>query len=504
MTMTPRVSDETWQFLWSHLFDARSPSAQTQIPISGRIEFDIDMRKARWYDSWITGAQRAPVDVPQSVASQPPSVSHTRGDSRTTLVTEDQSGFELEHNISAPATLSTTLRRVPRKLSLVDRYESMSALSQIGDHVDARQTIQTLGPINQEDEPQTARQDLQRRVNTWRASSSVAPTPMAATGQTSLEPANMPNTVTLDDDMAIEDVEIEIRLEDYQWSISSAGPFYDEMYSPMSSDRVLSVHLGQRNQGSVGMTPTTCTSFGPFDYDLHSPMSDVSRPPSIDLGMRMVDDAPVTPTTATSWGAPSWPASPAYSDYRPPSIDIGHRNAFSRPATPSTATSWGPASWPASPFEVSRAPSVDLGLRGQWSRPATPSTATSWGAPLSFPPSPTTPFYVQTPDAGQRAFDRDSIAPRETRAPRSLVFPYYDAWKGRPWGHVWPYAKLEDRSGQHSRSSSSTVAGYPHFDLYPAVPMHWETSSPDGLTPVVVKLEPKYPTFDLCECLDCF
>ncbi|KAG8987193.1 hypothetical protein FRB93_004907 [Tulasnella sp. JGI-2019a] len=57
---SPRLSDETWSALWAPFFttfaDDRLPTLPAGLPIAGRIEFDLDLRQARWYHSWITGA----------------------------------------------------------------------------------------------------------------------------------------------------------------------------------------------------------------------------------------------------------------------------------------------------------------------------------------------------------------------------------------------------------------------------------------------------------------
>ncbi|GAA5971057.1 hypothetical protein JCM11641_004127 [Rhodosporidiobolus odoratus] len=52
----PRLTAEVWQILWSDYFD---PKMQVQgmpgvhgLPIAGRIEFDIDPRRARWFPAW--------------------------------------------------------------------------------------------------------------------------------------------------------------------------------------------------------------------------------------------------------------------------------------------------------------------------------------------------------------------------------------------------------------------------------------------------------------------
>ncbi|KAG6916287.1 hypothetical protein DXG01_007528 [Tephrocybe rancida] len=513
VSMTPRISDESWPFLWAHIFET-SPVPKT--PISGKIEFDLDMRQARWYASWLSSAHRDNIEHPISIIpSAAPSFVHDRADSNTTFREDDQEEIP---------SLPQRSRHVPRKLSLVDRYDMLSARS--GSRPASRSGLsppenypssRVLSPIVQDEEPKTARQDLDSRVNTWRASAILKPTPLAATGQTSLEPANMPNSVPIDDKL-LDAAADQLNLEDFDWSVTSAGPNdYDPM-SPISWDRVPSVHIANRMEGSVCLTPSDCTSFGPSDYTLSSPEPSLYRLPSPDIAYRMFEDVPPTPSTATSWGAPlEFPASPVYFS-RPPSVDLGERGVFSRPITPTTATSWGAASWPSSPVYTEHSSrSVHLGDRGDFSRPVTPSTATSWGAPMSYPPSPTTPFYVSTPDAGHRGFEdaEAGLWPYTTgagnshfpgasrRVPWSHSWPYTSTLRSRkgtreprfiPWKHSWPYRKIGDipQGTAHTPSayppSSKSQLGYPHFDLYPAVIVSTTSSQANAAG---------YPDFDL-------
>ena len=255
---------------------------------------------------------------------------------------------------------------------------------------------------------------------------------MAATGQTSLDPANLPNSFPLDDSSPADThPPSELNLSDYDWSVSSRGPpDEDDLESVESQWFPPSVHLDRRLQGSVCLTPSTCTSWGPPDYDLeYSPISNVARLPSPDVALRMLDDAPATPSTCTSWGPPSYPTSPTgiESNSRPLSIDLGHRSVFSRPRTPSTATSWGP--------------------------------------PDSYPPSPSTPYYVRSPDIAERGFDLEF---RE------------DLPRNRPWRFVWPYqgARLSRASSHADVSSSeqvlplSTSTGEPWRMIWPYLDIH--------------------------------
>ncbi|KAH9943434.1 uncharacterized protein BXZ73DRAFT_40769 [Epithele typhae] len=435
ISLAPRVSDESWPMLWGHLFDPRSPSLPAQqLPISGHIEFDIDIHRARWYDTWIASSRRDFADVPQSVApSRAQSISHWRHDSQTSI--NEPADEQLDAISLAQQQIAARGQgRNIKKLSLLDRFDAMSVRSgsklilrdESPPSVTGRTTI--LSPIVQEDEPMTAKKDFDHRVNSWRMSASnAARSPLAATGQTSLDPVNMPNTI---EDLPTGTASgFELNLDDYTWSISSAGPLDYEMESVLSWSRVPSVHLDRRGEGSVCLTPSVATSFGPdYDYNELSPLSYTSRLPSPDIAWRMYEDVPPTPTTATSWGAPlEYPPSPAAWSYAP-SIDIAERNMSSRPMTPTTATSWGPPSeYPRSPAAWSYAPSIDIAGRYMSSRPPFP-----------------------------------------------YVFPYYDAPRASSWSHVWALVSYDARrvpipSVKRISEAPGVVLGYPVIDLYPAV-----------------------------------
>ncbi|KAA1136899.1 hypothetical protein PGTUg99_005587 [Puccinia graminis f. sp. tritici] len=58
----PRVTDESWSVLFGWAFEDNPPAcaglqAATGLPIAGRLEFDIDLKKARWFDAWAAAAQ---------------------------------------------------------------------------------------------------------------------------------------------------------------------------------------------------------------------------------------------------------------------------------------------------------------------------------------------------------------------------------------------------------------------------------------------------------------
>ncbi|KAF8165310.1 hypothetical protein B0H34DRAFT_855699 [Crassisporium funariophilum] len=475
LTLTPRISDDSWQSLWGHLSDPLAPNERRPL-ISGKVEFDIDHRLARWYASWLSSIQRDIYDHPlHSYPSTAPSLAHFRAESRTTLADgrhpEDESAENSFVQHSAPIT-----RHVPRKLSLVERFDSLSARPDI--KVASRTTVsppdllssgsQVLTTILQEEEPKTARANLDNRVKSWRASALLTPAPLAATGQTSLDPANLPNDMSIENETTSAENEV-LKMEDYAWSISSAGPQSCGGISPTSWVRAPSVHLASRLQGSVCTTPSTCTSFGPADYSPYSSHLDFARIPTPDIAQRLYESVPSTPLTATSWGAPlSYPPSPTCHSLSG-SLDIAHRLYLSAPPTPSTATSWGaPPSYPSSLRCHSPSPSLDLGERSM------------------FPEVPGNPPQVLVDD---------NVA-------REVI----DAWSERPWSHVWPYIKRHSALPTLKNKSQSSVwnrinlsrviemgrasgtpdkniqmsfgypyltiydAVYPHFDLYPPVP----------------------------------
>jgi len=457
VVVTPRISDEVWLSIWSGALEqqAHPPahSIMSQLNISARIEFDIDIHRARWYPIWLASSRKTASDATVTPEmSRPQSISHSRFNSRTTNI-DEPAEFNLD-DISAaqPYKVPTpTFRHVPKKLSLVDRFDAspLTALKQSEPHV--------LSPIVQEDEPKSAKHALERRVHSWIAGSSGKPSQLLPKAITVPEPE--PISQTLPTILPQSPSDPELNLDEFAWSVSSSGPSSSGLESSASSQyRLPSIHVENRMESSVRLTPSTCTSFGPPEYDARSPLSMAARTPFLDLGQRMMDDVPITPSTATSWGPPSRPTSP---------LNMHH------------------------------APSIHLGDRGEWSLPATPSTATSWGAPLSYPPTPASPYYIPTPDLGQRSFDSPRLVGARstlgTPSPRARVWPYHlsnreqtnpsnlrqvasdprsipiddsnphsraptkfshlNASKGTPWTHVWPYCA----SGSENRKIVQSV-----------------------------------------------
>ncbi|KAF5389121.1 hypothetical protein D9757_004912 [Collybiopsis confluens] len=461
ITVTPRISDDSWPVIWSNVLDPSA--APPRVPIVGKLEFDIDLRHARWYSAWIASAHRENLDVPASVGpSAAPSLAHFRGDSRTTDLEINLQDDPLDSESVSPPSVRFNNRHVPRKLSLVDRLDSSlrSVAKNAAQDASPEQSasVRALSPIFQEDEPKTAKlsDSLEKRVKSWRASASLTPGALAVKGQTSLEPANLPNTMPLDD-VADEGVD-ELNLEDFTWSISSLGPNDWEEGSVASGGRLPSVHLEHRMALSVAMTPSDCTSFGPSDYTLPSPVPTMERVLTPDIAHRMYEDCPLTPDTATSWGPPSeYPAS-LISFNRAPSVGLVDRLVFSSPPTPMSATSWGPPSeYPPSPLSFGRPPSVHLGDR------------MSFGPPM-------------TPEAGRSAFHFDDVP--FTNLPWGHAWPYLQQMSdSEPWGYVWPYIQ------QSLVSSSLWRYSWPYF--HPASAKSapwahvWPYDQPVSISPVV-------------------
>ena len=430
---------------------------------------------------------------------------HQQQESKTTVNLED-----VQERSQAAVGTKNGIGYTPKRLSLVERFDSNNSSPAMP--LPIMEPVPVIAPVPipkphpvtppakkpvpstavQEEPTLSHKEDIDNRVKSWRASATFKQTLLASTGQVSLDPANMPNTVPLNDPVdEVDEVRSEINPKDYSWSITSAGP-PSVLNSPISTSYQLpSVHMDRRATGSVPLTPETCTSWGPEDYDPLSPIISEFRLPSPDLGQRNLEHCPMTPTTATSWGPPSeYPPSPDPESQRTraPSLDLGQRVGWSRPVTPSTATSWGPPSeYPPSPqlesqWAYCRPPSVDLGRRAEGSRPVTPSTATSWGPPEEWPPTPTTLSRVNTPDPAQQSFsfaeEIGGLAPwSRTMIPESPG----------PWNFVWPYLTLDELSPK---------------SLGPGPGRSQVTPLPDPTEcrrPVVVVERVAYPVIKICE-----
>ena len=331
ITMTPRISDDAWQYLWGHLFESRPPlNSPQQLPISGRLEFDIDIRKARWFDAWLAGTLRDETIVPAPLSHT--SIHHWREDSRSMsaeehVMNEDRWDNQTTRSNSRPAAA----RHAPRKLSLVDRLDSVAlqasykasqavAISPRPGHI-----VHHLSPIPQSAAPEPSNAELHQRVNSWRASALLDPS-MAGSYQPVPNEALGAEAVGPVDAYLEAEAQEPLNLADFSWSVTSAGPPSSPLDSPISIYRLPSVHLDRRVEESVQLTPSAATSWGPNDDNWPSDVSSITHLPSPDIGGRMIESAPLTPVTATSWGpADDWRSDVSSID-RLPSPDIAYRS----------------------------------------------------------------------------------------------------------------------------------------------------------------------------------
>ncbi|KAF4619766.1 hypothetical protein D9613_005039 [Agrocybe pediades] len=539
LTFTPRISDDSWQTFWAHHTEPSQPNERRAL-VGARVEFDIDLRLARWYSAWLSALQREYAEHPSYYPSTAPSLAHFRGESSATggRPFDDEPADIQQH--SAPVTT----RHVPRKLSLVERYDSSSTRGETrttlrSSAVNAEAVpgpTHVLSPIVQEEEPRTARQYLDNRVNSWRASAIVEPTLLAATGQTSLDPPNLPNNMPIDSLIRRPDSPTlvkELNLEEYTWSVSSLGPQSLGSLSPLSQYHVPSVHLANRLEGSVGTTASICTSFGPADDEYFVEYAPSSRILSPDIAHRFFEDSPLSPMTTTSWGAPlSYPPSPDnYAVYpRIPTPDVAQRFYEDCPPSPMTATSWGPpSSYPPSPRCISPVPSLDLGERcmpddfhghAEQSRNVKSSISAPW--------SHVWPYNKQsssTPLVHPWSYVWPYTAARSSKQAAEETISA-GAATGGAWLHVWPYnapvtrnscqeteTKLTDSLDRQSSFVYPYVniyrPVYPFFDIYPEVHRSTQPSSKPSSTaltidpghsfvyPYINIYRPVYPFLDL-------
>ncbi|PPQ98555.1 hypothetical protein CVT24_004046 [Panaeolus cyanescens] len=465
ISMIPRVSEDSWHSLWTHFSEPALLPHERKALVAGKLEFDIDLRHARWYNAWISNVLReVPDPLSHHLPSAAPSLAHYRGESKTTFT----EGRHLDDDIpetSSPRPLHSVSagRHVPRKLSLVERFDVAGPKpeSRLAAPAMDSSNPQVLSPIEQEDEPQSARHDLDTRVNSWRATALTTTHKLAAKGQPSLDPPNLPNDIPIQSPSLPVEEEVELNLADYAWSVSSFGPASTGELSPLSWSRVSSVDLANRVIGSVCTTPSICTSFGPADYEsLTSPVS-WGRVSSVHLGDRMVGSVASTPSICTSFGPADYdPLSPLVTYSRVPSPDIAHRLYDSAPPTPFTATSWGaPSSYPPSPACYSSVSSVGLPERLSVEGHHLPhysSDEEEEGEIKLFNPWPFTDRLSSTEDSQsfmQATQEGTSTAVSEQRSGL--------------WRHAWPYTAVrtptpvqeEDPSSLKDASFSSVPEG---------------------------------------------
>ncbi|KAG8832911.1 hypothetical protein FRC17_000353 [Serendipita sp. 399] len=201
--INPRISDEAWQLLWSPYFTAAEEAAlpmPSGPPICGRIEFDVDTRKARWYESWVNGQER-PVVLEASI---PPSVAQT------------MRGWYQDHREATQGDTETSLdqlstsrksKHVPRPLALSGNYENLSRPPQKhravvshdndgADLVASKLASRRLSPVTQATETTSTKQrDLDVLVRNWRATTPHAiVNPATAFGLATSSSIQVPNS----------------------------------------------------------------------------------------------------------------------------------------------------------------------------------------------------------------------------------------------------------------------------------------------------------------------
>ncbi|CAE6392262.1 unnamed protein product [Rhizoctonia solani] len=396
----PRITDDVWPLLWSRHLHTDDASLPLGLPVAGRVQFDIDIPSARWYPMWFAHVSRKELvpDLARTIPASPRSPRSPRG-------------------VTSTPTDAARMQKVPRPLALVPRQESALQVQ-----IDSGPSP-IPSPSKAEADPVVNNETVEK-VRRW--SALVTPEPAALqqnppTDGSAVLPTNDSDALPTGSTV-VEEAEIELEplnLEDFQWSVTSAGP-----PSPVSScattasSRVPSIHILERAQGSVILTPTTATSWGPrYDSDIGIELEPETEwhTHSPDLGERAEGSVLLTPSTATSWGAPlSYPPTPAqwaamHELVRSP--DLGERAEGSVLLTPSTATTWGaPSSYPPTPSEwraltdhIARTP--DLARRAEGSVLLTPSTATTWGPPSAYPETPEIARpreWVPSPGLGDR------------------------------------------------------------------------------------------------------
>ncbi|KAG1755657.1 hypothetical protein EDB19DRAFT_1956059 [Suillus lakei] len=549
ITMTPRISDDAWQYLWAHLIESRNGSQQ--LPIGGRVEFDIDLNKARWFDAWLAGTLRDDtlVPAPQSHAS----ILHLHGDSKTVfaeepIANEDRWDNQTTQSNSRP----TTLRHVPKKLSLVDRldstalqasYKASQATSPPPNHV-----VHQLSPIPQSAAPQTSKAELRRRVNSWRASAFLDPASMTESYQPVPNATLGAGVIEATEEYPLEgeaegEVQEPLNLADFAWSVTSAGPLSPPLDSPSSSYRLPSIHLDRRMQESVLLTPTTATSWGPPDDDWLSDVSSIDRLPSPDLGRRMLESAPMTPATATSWGpADDWRSDVSSID-RLPSPDIAHRMMEDALASPVSGAPWNKV-WPwfkvrnVSPAGKSYSPWTGMSASSSsWFdvRNVSPvgesyspwagisASSSSWFDVTKVATLPSTTSY--NPWAGMpwvQVWPWFNIhASRDKGDPELQRSTSLNPWAGMPWFNVGPWHEVNGAQSNNSAVISLSRSGglkpeypinanfsidpasYPYFDIYPACAERNSGLSSAGGYPIFEIYPAVYPHFNLYPSIAC-
>jgi hypothetical protein len=327
LTVKPRISDDSWPSIWSYLSDSLNTAARRPL-FSGRVEFDIDLRFARWYTSWLSSIHRELSDYhAPPFPSTGPLSAHFRRESEDTL--HEGRYFDLaEDSFTQPFEPKS---HVLRKLSLAERFDLVPVRPDLSRPAFPPPDVQSAGSqFVEEEEPKKSRDTLDTRVKSWRERALLIPNPTTATGKAT---ANLPTDTLINNELRLAS-SAELKMEDFTWSISSAGPKSYDSSSPVSEAHVPSVHLASRLAGTNCLTPSVRTSFRPEDDDSFSPLLDNYRTSTPNLDHRLhgrsvsAEFEPSLPSFLShgSSGTTVWPYTGRSTNY--PSFDICTSSEF--------------------------------------------------------------------------------------------------------------------------------------------------------------------------------
>ncbi|KZP01574.1 hypothetical protein CALVIDRAFT_551955 [Calocera viscosa TUFC12733] len=559
MSFAPRVTDDSWMVLWRRylLPDDYSTSPQ-DFPVVGHIEFDVDVQKAKWYDAWLR-AHRRMTAVPRTM---------------TTSISSHPDQWE-EEQYQDPPEATPMPDPAPKRLSLLDKRGvgslSIQAVSRKQSIESSSRTMVEPAPraevlptimdhrfADANAEPPIPR-DVNDRIRKWRDES--APASPAnflpgsepygfvdlATVEFQYEPPQelypaAPTSDHLEND-GEQEVEQELNLDDFTWSISSAGPPID--LSPPTTRRSSVVQDWQLEDPTMLTPSVIATSWGPpspLDWPDSPSTGTVIYSP--DLAWRMVETVPWSPTArlmsphpsriATTMGTDNTggtmdASSPLPEEIRPvvwPYCDVpsfaagssrwavGERHLYvQEPRRLATSQAYGF-------FDLYRAvyPHIDpypaLACAELSRPPPADPRHNPDNSPFGWPYMKAT-MGVEDAAAPRSATSTSAATTRQSTMWPSLVDAFAQGWpytfgpkkislaieSHYPvltiYQSVYPYVEVYPsipRKRTILPPSFSRVQ-YPHFDIYPATSSHMPTSR--QTPPPVFVSETHYPSFDL-------
>ncbi|KZS97692.1 hypothetical protein SISNIDRAFT_481592 [Sistotremastrum niveocremeum HHB9708] len=523
----PRISDESWSLLWSHLFDEPfAPSPQSPLPIGGWIEFDVDPRRARWFDTWLNAQRRQMFETPRGSLSTIPA---TRDAAFSVTEADGEWAAPNQTNERGSRGSSPKHRHVPRRLSLVEKrppsasssvsrlpVRSPNGRSALNPLSQRPQHTHSLSPVVQVDEqPDGGGNDLASVVQSWRESTLTPASARSALWRTTMDAADSPNSVPVSPDPSSAPIIIsldasddspesarELDLNEFRWSISSYGPPSGDTEPNQWPSPLDSLDLPERLRGSVCNTPSIATSFGADDSTAEEDLlPDPYRLPSPDIAWRAIESVPCTPSTCTSWGPPSPTSSFSSTIHsRPPSVDLAHRSRGSAPVSPSTYPH---------PLSAHPVPLTVEGLAQAFSEhhsndiPVVDTTSSNVEIGVFKQVWPYIPYEISTPHdevdqhvrPSKDAVIHDDHAPVPEPNPNPFsVYPYFDLYPSLyPELSIYPPIAVQMPSPLGASATlSSEVAMQNVQRCLSATTRLSNADSPD-----VVQLEDRYPFFNI-------